>query len=152
TEVDAGGGHDTVTASAVSGVGQNYRGGAGNDTLNANGASVNWLYKGADNGFDLFTGNADGEVKAIAEDADVVFGVTSYNNGVDEFVGHAGGTRVVSTASDSTLNFSKTVLTNITRVDAGGGHDTVYAANSTSGKVVYDGNTGTDTFVVTLTL
>jgi Ca2+-binding RTX toxin-like protein len=153
TEVDAGGGHDTVTASAVSGDGQNYRGGSGDDTLNANGASVNWLYSGANNGFDAFSGNVDGKtVKAIAQDSNVVFGITSYNNGVDEFVGDAGGTEIRSNASNSTLNFSKTVLTNITKIDAGGGHDTVHAATSTSGKVVYDGNSGTDTLVITLTL
>src|SRR5690606_8203715 len=137
----------------VSGDGQNYRGGAGNDTLNANGQEVNWLYKGADNGFDTFSGNVDGKtVKAIAQDGDVVFGVTSYNNGVDEFVGDAGGTEIRSTSSNSTLNFSKTTLTNITKVDAGAGIDTVYAATSTSGKVLYDGNSHTDTFVVTLSL
>src|SRR5690606_41201027 len=88
TEVNAGGGHDTVTASAVSGDGQNYRGGSGDDSLNANGQTVNWLYQGTDNGNDAFSGNVDGTtVTAIAQDADVVFGVQGYNNGVDEFQG-----------------------------------------------------------------
>ncbi|MGX9393321.1 T1SS-143 repeat domain-containing protein [Nitrobacteraceae bacterium UC4446_H13] len=151
-EVDGGAGHDVITASAVSGDGQNYRGNSGNDTLNANGQTVNWLYSGSDNGNDVLTGNGAGTVKAIAQDSQVVFGIQNYNNGVDEFVGDAGKTLIRADAANNTLDFSRTVLTNISTVDASAGHDTVYAATSTSGHVVYDGNSGTDTLVVTLNL
>src|SRR5690606_5374041 len=153
TEVNAGGGHDTVTASTVSGDGQNYRGGSGDDSLNANGQTVNWLYQGANNGFDTFSGNVDGKtVTAIAQDSDVVFGVQSYNNGVDEFRGDAGGTVIRSTGANNTLDFSDTLATNIDEVDAGGGHDTVYAATTTSGHVLYNGGSGTDKHAITLSL
>jgi Ca2+-binding RTX toxin-like protein len=156
SEVDAGAGNDTIIASADSNAvgGQNYRGGAGSDTLDANGQSVNWLHRGSDNGgYDTFKGNSDtGTVKAIAQDATAVFGIANYDNGVDEFVGASGGTKIVSDHNNQRLDFSKTTLTNISKVDAGGGNDTVYAATSTSGKIVYDGSSGTDTLVVTLTL
>src|SRR5690606_38784582 len=102
---------------------QNYRGGSGNDTLNASGQDVNWLYAGANNGNDSFADNGAGTVKAIAQDADVVFGVQGYNNGVDEFVGDASGTAIRADGANNTLNFSDTALTNITEVDGGAGHD-----------------------------
>jgi Ca2+-binding RTX toxin-like protein len=113
---------------------------------------VNWLYSGSDNGNDVLTGNGAGTVKAIAQDSQVVFGIQNYNNGVDEFVGDADKTVIRADGANNALDFSRTLLTNISTVDAGSGHDTVYAATSANGHVSYDGNSGTDTLVVTLNL
>ncbi len=149
-EVDAGAGNDVVTASNLSA--GNYRGGTGDDTLNAGDADATWLYSGTSNGFDTLNNGAGNSV-AKAETAGTVIGVANYNNGVDQFLGDVSGDTVIqSNGAHNTLNFSNTILTNIKTVDAGAGNDTVYAAASTSGKVVYDGNSGTDTLVITLTL
>ncbi|MGE4167572.1 MAG: beta strand repeat-containing protein, partial [Xanthobacteraceae bacterium] len=148
-EIDAGAGNDTVTASNLSNA--SYRGGVGDDTLIAGDADATWLYSGQNNGFDTLQ-NGNGTSVAKAEAAGTVIGVGNYANGADAFEG-TGDTIIRSTSGHNTLDFSKTTLTGIATLDAGGGNDTVYTATNTGGeKVVYDGNTGTDTLVITLTL
>ncbi|MFO0978287.1 MAG: LamG-like jellyroll fold domain-containing protein [Planctomycetaceae bacterium] len=137
-EVDAAGGNDVVTASNLSpGV---YRGGAGDDILNAGSTAVTWRYSGAGNGFDTLN-NGSGTTLAVVESAGTVIGVNGYVNGVDEFVG-LGDTIIRDTAYSKTLDFSNTILTGIAEIDAAGGNDVVTASNLSPG--VYRGGSGDD--------
>ncbi|MCP4316529.1 MAG: calcium-binding protein [Hyphomicrobiales bacterium] len=143
-EVNAGGGHDVVTASNL-GAGE-YRGGRGNDTLNAGDAATTWLYSGDRNGFDTFS-RGTGESVALAETAGTIIGVDGYANGVDAFEGHASGDTVIQDRGGShTLDFSSTALSHIAEIDARGGHDTVRTSNESAAN--YRGGRGNDTFEI----
>ena len=141
TEIDAGDGHDTVTASDLSEGA--YRGGRHDDTLTAGTQTTTWLYSGTNNGYDVLI-NGGGTSTAVAETAGTVIGVNGYANGVDAFIGHASGDTIIrDTNSTHTLDFSGTVLTDIAEIDAGEGHDTVTASNLSEG--AYRGGRHDDT-------
>ena len=141
-EIDAAGGNDTIIASDLtSGV---YRGGSGNDTLNAGAEDTTWLYSGASNGYDKLQNNGLGTVVAVAETAGAVIGVDGYVNGVDRIEGHADGDTVIQDIYYSrTLDFSDTELINISHVDAGRGNDTLIASDISVAN--YWGGAGNDT-------
>ncbi len=140
SEVDAGGGNDTVTASGISDA--SYRGGSGNDTLIALDADVIWLFSGSGNGFDKFT-NGDGSTSAVAEADGTTIGVNGFANGVDA-MDASGHTNVVirDTNSSRTLDFGQTALLGIAEVNAAGGNDTIVASNLSAGN--YRGGFGND--------
>ena len=141
-EIDASGGHDTITASNLSNA--NYRGGSGNDSLNAGNAAVTWLFVGVSNGFDTFV-NGTGATNAIAESSGTVIGVNGYSNGVDSFTG-SGDTLIQDVNSSRTLDFGGTVLVGIAEIDASGGHDTIIASNL-SHDIRYSGGAGNDSLL-----
>ena len=146
-EINAAGGNDTVTASNLSdGV---YRGGSGDDVLNAGTTNVTWLYSGASNGFDTLK-NGAGHSVALAEGTGVIIGVNGYANGVDEFQG-TGDTVVLDNGSSHRLDLSDTSLSGIAKVDAAGGNDTVATALATGAAITYDGGAGTDVLRLSLT-
>ncbi|MCZ4289288.1 Ig-like domain-containing protein [Hoeflea alexandrii] len=151
-EVDGGNSNDIITASNISAV--SYRGGHGDDTLNAGDADATWLYSGTSNGADTFTNNATGVSIAKADAAGTVIGVNGYgNDGVDEFVG-TGDTIIRDTNTGHALDFTNTRLTNIGRVEGANGNDfvtTAFTANVT-GTVTYDGGANTDTLRINMTL
>uniref|UniRef100_UPI0030ED06CF calcium-binding protein n=1 Tax=uncultured Hoeflea sp. TaxID=538666 RepID=UPI0030ED06CF len=139
-EIDAGEGHDIVTASNLSEGA--YRGGRHDDTLTAGSQTTTWLYSGTNNGYDVLV-NGGGTSTAVAETAGTVIGVNGYANGVDAFIGHASGDTIIrDTNSTHTLDFSGTVLTDIAEIDAGEGHDTVIGS---SGDDVIRGGRHNDT-------
>lgn len=137
-EIDAAGGNDIVTASNLSDA--SYRGGSGNDTLNAGTANVDWLFNSGSNGFDTFN-NGTGVTSAIAETPGTVIGVNGYSNGINSFIGQ-GDTVVRDTNSSRTLDFSNTLLTGLAEIDAAGGNDTITASELSDG--VYRGGSGND--------
>jgi VCBS repeat-containing protein len=145
-EIDAGSGNDTIIASDLSpGV---YRGGSGNDTLDAGLQDTTWVYAGSTGGHDQFQDNGPAMVIARAETAGTVIGINGYANGVDRIEGHAAGDTIVRDSYYSrTLDFSDTELVNIAEIDAGSGNDTIIASNRSSAN--YRGGTGADQFVVT---
>ncbi|MGE3934241.1 MAG: hypothetical protein AB7F67_13345, partial [Rhodospirillaceae bacterium] len=144
SEVDAGGGDDTITTSNIDAA--SYRGGSGNDTFNSGAADATFLYAGTGNGNDTFSTNGGGHSVAKAEGAGTVIGVNGYNGGVDAFEG-AGDTVIQDSGYSHILNFSSTSMNGIALVDAGGGDDTIVTATGTG--LTYSGGSGNDTFVLT---
>ncbi|HND55780.1 MAG TPA: calcium-binding protein, partial [Pirellulaceae bacterium] len=140
-ELDAAAGNDTIVASDLSA--GRYRGGEGNDTLIAGGANATWLFAGASSGIDLFQGNGSSAVVAVAETAGTIIGIDGYSNGVDTVQGFSTGDTIVRDSYyGRTLDFSRTLLTNIAEVDAGSGNDTVIASDLGPGR--YRGGEGND--------
>ncbi len=151
-EIDAAGGNDVVTASNVND--GSYRGGSGDDTLNAGSTATSWLYDGTNNGYDTFT-NGSGNSEAQAGSGGTVIGVNGYANGVDAFVGDSSGDTIIRDSNSShTLDFSTTALTNIAEIDAAGGNDVVTTSTDRTDVpfLVYDGGSGTDSVQIALTL
>ena len=141
-EVNGGAGNDTIIASDLSpGI---YRGGSGDDTLDAGKMATTWLFTGTENGFDVFRDNGTAAVTAKATASGTVIGVKGYSNGVDLLQGSAEGDTILRDIwSSQTLDFSSTRLVNIAEVDGGWGDDTIVASNLSSG--VYRGGGGDDT-------
>ena len=146
-EINAAGGNDTVTASNLSDGA--YRGGSGDDVLNAGTTNVTWLYNGTSNGFDTLN-NGAGTSVALAQTTGTTIGLNGYANGVDSFEG-AGDTIIRDTDSSRRLDLSDTSLSGIGEIDAGGGNDVVATALATGAAITYDGGAGTDTLRLSLT-
>ncbi|MCA9177576.1 MAG: calcium-binding protein [Planctomycetales bacterium] len=141
-EVDAASGNDIIIASDLSEA--RYRGGSGNDELIAGSQDTTWLYSGDRGGYDTLSGNGAATVTAISESPGTVIGVSGYENGVDEFRGHASGdTILLDTYHSHVLDLSNTRLTQIAEVNAGAGHDTIVASDISLGR--YRGESGNDT-------
>ncbi|MCB1490317.1 MAG: hypothetical protein KDJ77_00680, partial [Rhodobiaceae bacterium] len=131
-EVDANDGNDTIIASDLTAGA--YRGGSGDDTLQASSQTVDWLYSGTSNGYDTFIPGS-GTATARATSNNTAIGIKGdYNNELDGFNGD-GHTNVTVQGenSASTLDFSATTLTDIQEVDANGGDDTIIASDLSAG-------------------
>ncbi len=141
-EVDGGSGRDTIIASDLSAA--SYRGGSDNDTLQAGSQDATFLYSGTDNGFDILL-QGSGTSVAVADSAGTTIGVLGFDNGVDEFQGHSSGDTIIQDSRrNGFLNFSNTLLVNISEIDGGSGNDTFIASDLSSGR--YVGGPGGDAF------
>ncbi len=153
-EIDGNSGHDTIIASDLSVA--SYRGGDGNDAMQAGSVDATFLYTGAlsANDYDNFTNGAGWSV-ARAESDNTAIGLGgNYANGVDAFDGNGlSGVTLQGDSGSRTMDFSATQLTDIAEIDGNGGHDIVTTALSenVSVQLVYDGGSGNDHLKIALT-
>jgi Ca2+-binding RTX toxin-like protein len=129
-----GGGNDTFDA------------GKGNDTLNGGGGDDTFLV-GTLGGFDVFDGGDTAYVGASGYDvikatADgVKIGIESIT-GIDEITANGfANVQISGSANANIMDFSKTLLTGITKISGGAGDDTIIGS---AGADVIDGGTGND--------
>ncbi|MBN9243458.1 MAG: VCBS domain-containing protein, partial [Mesorhizobium sp.] len=147
--------NDTIWTSNSSDAdgGQNYRGGAGNDTFHLGTQDTNLLVSKNDGGFDSFQGNVVGDgVKHVlkAMDDDTHIGITTTygnladrSNSVDVITadGHSGVRIVGSDGAHDIWDFSQTQLVDIDGIYTGGGNDSVIGS---AGNDTIDGGIGND--------
>ena len=153
-EIDAQGGNDTITTSDLT-PGISYRGGDGNDTLNAGAADATFVYTGTSNGLDTFTNNGTGQSTILFETDNTTVGLNGlgagFVDGVDIIdVNGTTGARIISQnlgGQAENLNFANVTFSgaaNGLEIDARAGNDTITASNL-SGGITYRGGDGTDT-------
>ena len=75
-----------------------------------------------------------------------MIGIDGYANGVTQFQGFV-DTKIVDSNSSRTLDFSNTVLSGISLIDAAAGNDTIVVSNLSDG--IYQGGLGNDRLVLT---
>ncbi len=139
-KIDAGAGNDTVIGSSGNDV---ISGGAGIDTLRGGDGNDIFSIEGADTAYDTVNGGLGTDVVlGGAGDDTFRFANFSGDNTVETIDGGAGANIVAGTANNDVLDFSATILANITRIDAGSGNDTV---TGSAGDDVIVGGAGIDT-------
>ncbi|WP_319800866.1 M10 family metallopeptidase C-terminal domain-containing protein [Rhodobacter sp. KR11] len=136
TVIDGGSGADTVTGSAQA---DTIQGGAGNDALSG-GAGDDRFLMGLGHGFDAVDGGAGYDILA-ASAANAVIGVSSLM-GIEEITsGGYAGVKLAGTSAANLIDLSATTLTDITRIEAGSGADTVIGSAQSD---TIDGGAGND--------
>ena len=149
SEIDGGGGHDTITGSAEDDV---IRGGTGNDNLYGGSGDDTFVVNEGDGNDDFFGG--DGTDRVVSEDGSGVTIDGNFNagNSIEEIDANGGAVR--GDNSNQTLDFTDTDLTDVSEIDGGGGHDTITGSaeddvirGGTGNDNLYGGS-GDDTFVV----
>ena len=116
-------------------------GGGGNDLLNGDAGDDVFLVFGADDGFDRLSGGS-GFDQVIGGDGDDVIGFSSYfgEDTVEEIDGGGGENVIQSDIFRSSLDFSETILTNISRIEGGSGRDTITGSTGNDSIFGGDGN------------
>ncbi len=149
TLIDGNSGNDSITGTAfadtiaASGGDDTLNGGDGDDFFNVN--------TGA--GFDVFNGgNGNDTIRAMA--ANVAIGINSLSSIQAITSNGFGGTTIVGTTGNNTLDFSTVALTGINLIDGGSGSDTVTGSAgddmiaASIGDDTLNGFDGNDTFRV----
>ncbi|NKB60523.1 MAG: hypothetical protein GKS00_29805 [Alphaproteobacteria bacterium] len=150
--IEAGPGNDGVVGSAGD---DTISGGSGNDRLQGGAGDDVFLVSGSGDGFDRISGG-EGFDRVVGSDGDDVIGLSRYADVdfVEEIVGGAGTNVIRGTSGGNRLDFSATVLTDIAKIEGGGGNDAITgsAANDTidggSGNDRLRGGAGDDVFLV----
>ncbi|MCZ4280550.1 calcium-binding protein, partial [Kiloniella laminariae] len=154
--IEGGAGNDSITGSAgddtiVGGTGNdNLRGGDGNDTF---------IVEGQDQGADRFSGGA-GTDRILGGDGDDTITVSHLTRGdsIEQIDGGAGVNILSGTSGNNTIDLSNTTLTNIGRIDAGAGNDTLIGSDDDDillgglGNDRLTGGGGDDSFTFSLSM
>ena len=137
--IDGGGGADTITGSVNADV---IVGGTGKNILNGQGGNDKFLYEGLHSGYDTVTGG-DGfdTIEGNAEDNNISLRIFGPGHGIERIDGSSGVNVIKGDYHHETYDFSATELVNITRIEGGGGADTI---TGSAGANVIDGGTGND--------
>lgn len=149
TRIDGGLGNDAITGS---GAADTILGSGGDDVINAGGGNDTIQFTGTANGFDAIDGGLGTDtISALANST--VIGL-SLVTGIETIsAGSFTGVYIAGSGNADTLNFSAVTLTNITRVEGGGGADVITgnaAANTIWGGLgndILDGGTGNDSLL-----
>ena len=137
--IDAGAGNDTVTGTDNADV---ITGGAGRDVLNGGGGDDTFMVDGTNRAYDIFNGDAGFDtILGGAGDDTVRLRRFGASNSVELIDGGAGLNVIAGTRGYDTIDLSATTVSNIERIDAGAGNDTV---TGTGGRDVILGGAGRD--------
>lgn len=151
TKIDGGGGNDTITGSAGA---DTLLGSGGDDTVNGGDGNDTIQYTGTANGFDAVTGGLGTDtISALANST--VIGLTSISGIETITAGSFTGVYIAGSGNNDTLDFTGMTLTAITKIDGGGGNDTIVgttAANTilgSGGDDTINAGSGNDTIQYT---
>ena len=138
TQINGGGGNDTITGSAGADV---IVGNGGDDTLNGNGGNDTFRVNGTTDGVDNVTG-AGGTDTILAVAAGTTIGLSGIATVETVSGGALANVRIVGSGNPDTLNFNGVTLTGIVDIDGLGGADTL--TGSAAADTMF-GSAGTDT-------
>lgn len=147
--IDGGAGKDNITGNIAA---NTIRGSAGDDMIDAGDGNDTIQYTGTTNGFDVVNGGAGTDIISALANATVI-GLTSVAGVETISAGTFTGVYIAGSANNDTLNFSNITLTNIVRVEGGGGNDILNgntAINTLWGGIGndrIDGGAGNDTLL-----
>jgi Ca2+-binding RTX toxin-like protein len=149
TKIDGGSGNDTITGSSAA---DTILGSGGDDIVNAGDGNDTIQFTGTANGFDAVDGGLGTDtISALANST--VIGLSSVNGVETISAGSFTGVYIAGSGNADTLNFASVTLTNIGRVEGGGGADVITgntAANTIWGGLgndVIDGGSGNDSLL-----
>ena len=140
-KIDAGAGNDTVYASNA---GDTIIGGAGSDNLYGGSGDDTFLVDASNAGAANDYHGGEGTDKIVAQDGEdiIINRHLKKTDSIEEIIGEVGeNTQLKGDNSSQTIDLRNTTLSNIDKIDAGAGNDTVYG---TSSHDYIDGNSGTD--------
>lgn len=152
TLIDGLQGDDTISGSQGPDV---IKGGPGADQLSGNGGDDIFLFEGDSTNVDTINGGAGHDIiQGSPLDDTVMLSSFSSSNSIEAIDGAGGENAILGTDEANSLDFSATVLTNIQRIDAKDGDDTVRGDNGANvivggkGDDLLHGNAGDDLFLV----
>jgi trimeric autotransporter adhesin len=119
TKIDGGAGDDSITGSSLN---DTILGSADNDTLSGGAGNDIFQYTGTANGFDAVDGGLGADSLSALANATVI-GLSSITDVETISAGTFTGVYIAGSANADTLNFSSVTLTNIVRIEGGGGND-----------------------------
>ena len=150
SEINAGGGNDTVTGSSGS---DTITGAAGNDVL-IGGAGNDVFLIGTSAGIDKFDGGADYDiVQASAANVTITVNSTTFANVEEVSSGGFAGLRLTGTSAADTINLSSLTLNGVSQIAGGAGNDTIVGSSGNNailgnaGADILTGGAGQDSFV-----
>ena len=151
-QIKGGGSNDTIIGSSGA---DTILGAGGSDLLDGGGGDDAFLFFGSNIGFNRITGGT-GFDRIVGSDEDDVIGLSNFTGSetVEQIDGGAGENVIIGASNDSVLDFSATALIGISRIDGGGGDDTITGSSGNdtieggSGNDLLDGLGGDDVFLV----
>ncbi len=150
--IDAGAGNDTVTGNATDDI---IIGGTGRDILNGGGGDDTFVVEGTHSAYDTFNGG-EGVDTILGGGGDDTIRLRSFaaGNSIEVIDGGAGSNLIAGTGDYDSIDLSATTVSNIERIDAGAGNDTVTGNAGDDiiiggrGRDILNGGGGDDTFIV----
>jgi Ca2+-binding RTX toxin-like protein len=149
TKIEGGSGNDTITGSSAA---DTILGSGGDDSINAGDGNDTIQFTGTTSGFDAVDGGLGSDtISALANST--VIGLSSLTGIETISAGSFTGVYIAGSGNADTLNFSTVTLTNIARIEGGGGADIITgntAANTIWGGLgndVVDGGSGNDSLL-----
>ncbi len=151
TKIDGGAGNDTITGTALADV---ILGSGGDDTINGGDGNDTIQFTGTTNGFDAINGGLGTDtISALA--SSTVIGLSSVTGIEVISAGAFTGVSIAGSANNDTLNFAGVTLTAISKIDGGGGNDTITGSDAadtilgSAGDDILSGGLGNDVFQYT---
>ena len=150
--IEGGGSNDTITGSSAD---DTILGSGGSDLQDGGGGDDAFLFVGSNIGFNRITGGT-GFDRIVGGDEDDVIGLSNFagSETVEQIDGGAGENVILGASNKSVFDFSETELIGISRIDGGGGKDTITGSSGNdtiaggSGNDRMDGFDGDDVFLV----